>query len=67
MTPNDIPAVRDLLSRYNERFHLRQDFSEEEIAHWICSDVSKDVVWSHVVEENGKITDFISYYLLEVR
>ncbi|KAK4634193.1 Glycylpeptide N-tetradecanoyltransferase [Fulvia fulva] len=65
MKPADIPAVKDLLVRYSERFQLRQEFTDEEIAHWICSDTSKSVVWSYVVEENGKITDFISYYLLE--
>lgn len=67
MKPADIPAVKDLLVRYTERFQLRQDFTDEEIAHWICSDTSKGVVYSYVVEEEGKITDFISYYLLEVR
>ncbi|EGP87678.1 uncharacterized protein MYCGRDRAFT_109408 [Zymoseptoria tritici IPO323] len=65
MKPADIPAVKELLSRYNERFHLRQNFTEEDVAHYLCSDISKGVVWSYVVEEKGKITDFISYYLLE--
>jgi hypothetical protein len=32
----------------------------------LCSAAAKDVVWSFVVEEQGKITDFISYYLLAV-
>lgn len=67
MKPADVPAVKDLLVRYSERFHLRQEFTEEEIAHWICSSTSKGVVWSYVVEEEGRITDFISYYQLEVR
>jgi glycylpeptide N-tetradecanoyltransferase len=62
----DIPAVKNLLARYGERFALRQDFSTEEIAHWLCSQASKGVVWAWVVEENNKITDFISYYALEV-
>lgn len=66
MKSADIPAVKSLLTRYSERFHLRQEFTDEEIAHWICSQTSKDVVSSYVVEENGKITDFFSYYLLEV-
>lgn len=65
MKPADIPAVRDLLVRYTERFQLRQEWTDEEIAHFLCSEVSKDVVRAYVVEENGKITDFISYYLLE--
>lgn len=66
MKPADVPAVRDLLTRFGERFDLRQDFNEEEVSHWLCSEASKDVVWSFVVEDNGKITDFVSYYLLEV-
>jgi glycylpeptide N-tetradecanoyltransferase len=66
MKPADVPAVKELLSRYNERFQLRQNFNEEDVAHYLCSDISKGVVWSYVVEEKGKITDFISYYLLEV-
>ncbi|KXT08805.1 hypothetical protein AC579_8276 [Pseudocercospora musae] len=65
MKPADIPAVKDLLTRYTERFDLRQEFTDDEISHYICSDTTKDVVWSYVVEENGKITDFVSYYLLE--
>ena len=68
MKKEDVPAVMDLLVRYLERFHLRQEWSIEEIEHWLCSDASKGVVWSFVVEdENKKITDFMSYYLLEVR
>jgi len=66
MEKGDIPAVKDLLARYLDRFHLRQEFSSEEIEHWLCSEASKDVVWSYVVEQGGKITDFFSYYLLEV-
>ena len=43
-------------------------FTEEEIEHLMCSEQSKGVVWSYVVEKDGgKITDFVSYYLLEVR
>lgn len=67
MKSDDVPAVMDLLVRYLERFHLRQEWSREEIEHWLCSAASEGVVWSFVVEdENKKITDFISYYLLEV-
>ncbi|KAK4547073.1 hypothetical protein LTR36_001294 [Oleoguttula mirabilis] len=66
MRKGDVPAVRALLARYLERFHLRQEFSEAEVEHWLCSPASKDVVWCFVVEdEEGKVTDFVSYYLLE--
>ncbi|KAI6906050.1 N-myristoyl transferase, partial [Hortaea werneckii] len=66
MKKEDVPAVRELLTKYLERFQLRQEFTEEEIEHLMCSEQSKGVVWSFVVEKDGgKITDFISYYLLE--
>lgn len=66
MKSEDVPAVKDLLVRYLDRFHLKQEFSNEEIEHLLCSAAAKGVVWSYVVEQEGKITDFISYYLLEV-
>ncbi|KAK3720121.1 glycylpeptide N-tetradecanoyltransferase [Vermiconidia calcicola] len=66
MKSEDIPAVKALLTRYLERFHLRQEWTTEEIDHWICSEASKGVVSSFVVEkEGGGISDFVSYYLLE--
>lgn len=69
MQRKDVPAVRTLLISYLERFHLRQEWSPEEIEHWFCSAASKDVVWSYVVEDptTGQVTDFMSYYLLEVK
>jgi glycylpeptide N-tetradecanoyltransferase len=69
MKSEDIPAVMELLVKYLDRFHLRQEWTQEEIAHWLCSDATTGVVWSYVVEdsEKGRITDFVSYYLLEVR
>lgn len=66
MKKEDVPAVKDLLLRYLDRFHLKQEFSNEEIEHLLCSEAAKGVVWCSVVEQDGKITDFISYYLLEV-
>jgi glycylpeptide N-tetradecanoyltransferase len=66
MKPEDVPGVKDLLVRYLDRFHLKQEFSDAEIEHLLCSAAAKDVVWSYVVEQDGKITDFISYYLLAV-
>lgn len=65
MKREDILAVKDLLERYLERFHLRPEFPEEDVEHYLMSEASKDVVWSYVVEQDGKVTDFISYYLLE--
>ncbi|KAK5676504.1 glycylpeptide N-tetradecanoyltransferase [Elasticomyces elasticus] len=66
MKAGDLPAVKVLLTRYLERFGLRQEFGEEELEHWLCSKQSEGVVWSWVVEDGkGGISDFVSYYLLE--
>lgn len=66
MEVNDVPRVKELLNRYLSRYGLRQIFTEEETAHYSCSDSSRDIVWSYVVETEGRITDFASFYLLEV-
>ncbi|KAK4958477.1 glycylpeptide N-tetradecanoyltransferase [Elasticomyces elasticus] len=66
MKTTDLPAVKALLTRYLERFGLRQEFDEQELEHWLCSKQSEGVVWSWVVEDGkGGISDFVSYYLLE--
>ena len=68
MEEKDVDAVHDLLSRYLERFELTQIFTREEIVHWFLNrqDAAEQVVWSFVVEGNdGKITDFGSFYCLE--
>ncbi|KAK4977465.1 glycylpeptide N-tetradecanoyltransferase [Elasticomyces elasticus] len=70
MEAADVPAVLDLLKRYLKRVDLAQEFTEEELVHWLLDKQigSKDqVVWSYVVEkEKGKgITDFFSFYCLE--
>ncbi|ETI29156.1 hypothetical protein G647_01609 [Cladophialophora carrionii CBS 160.54] len=68
MEEKDVDAVHDLLSRYLDRFDLAQIFSREEIVHWFLNrqKPAEQVVWSFVVEGNdGKITDFGSFYCLE--
>ena len=69
MTTADIDSVLDLLSRYLKRFELAQEFTREEIEHWLLNKIKDQddrVVWAYVVEgENGKITDLVSFYCLE--
>lgn len=67
MTEQDIKPVHELLDRYLKRMQLAQAFTEDEIEHWLVNKNKPDdqVMWSYVVEENGKITDFTSFYLLE--
>jgi glycylpeptide N-tetradecanoyltransferase len=70
MGEKDIDAVLDLLSRYLKRTDLAQEFTREEIEHWLIDRTKskKDrVVWAFVVEDSstGRITDFSSFYSLE--
>lgn len=69
MTAADIDSVLDLLSRYLKRFDLAQEFTKEEIDHWLLNKITDQddrVVWAYVVEgEEGKITDLVSFYCLE--
>ncbi|KAG9789956.1 Glycylpeptide N-tetradecanoyltransferase [Exophiala dermatitidis] len=68
MQDKDVDAVHDLLSRYLKRFDLAQEFTRDEVEHWFINRQKPEdqVVWSFVVEnDNGKITDFTSFYCLE--
>jgi len=68
MKESDIDAVLDLLSRYLKRFQMAQEFTKEEVRHWFINKHEKledQVVWAFVVEQEGKITDFASFYCLE--
>ena len=61
MTQSDVDEVRDLLNGFliiNSKAH--QFWSKQEIEHYFLS----SVVQAYVVEEDGKITDFFSFYLL---
>lgn len=48
--------------KYLSRFELAPLFSEEDFVHWFLP--RPDIIDSFVVENNGEITDFISYYTL---
>ncbi|KAF1814384.1 glycylpeptide N-tetradecanoyltransferase [Eremomyces bilateralis CBS 781.70] len=70
MKSKDVPAVQSLLKRYLDRFELAQEFTEEEVEHWLVhhEDSGREqVVWAYVVEEENthRITDFFSFYNLE--
>lgn len=69
MKASDIEPVRDLLNRYLSRFELAQEFTRDEVDHWLFNKTAERndrVIWSFVAEnEDGKITDFVSFYSLE--
>lgn len=62
MEERDVDGVHALLNDYLQRFELKVLFEREEIAHWMLP--RDKVINSFVVETNGKITDFLSFYHL---
>ncbi|ODQ81153.1 hypothetical protein BABINDRAFT_33672 [Babjeviella inositovora NRRL Y-12698] len=67
--PADAPAIHALFDRYQAHFDLIQTFTRAEVDHWLMGgestvDGASKVVHTYVVETEGKITDFFSFYLL---
>ena len=70
MKKEDADAVTVLLQKYLDKVSLAQVFDKEEVVHWLVDEETdplslKRVVWTYVVETDGKITDFFSFYCLE--
>ena len=44
-----------------------QEFTREEVDHWLVNKEKPEdqVTFSYVVEQGGKVTDFVSFYSLE--
>ena len=52
-TKKDIPAIMDLYKRYQGRFDMYPEFTEEEAIHWFIpkvEDGGEQVIWTYVVE-----------------
>lgn len=66
MQAADVPAVGRLLRRYLARFDMAPRFTDAEVRHMFAPARTKDerVTWCYVVEQEGRITDFVSYYSL---
>jgi glycylpeptide N-tetradecanoyltransferase len=62
MEPKDVDGVHDLLTNYLEKFQLKILFTREEVAHSLLP--RDKVINAYVVETDGKITDFLSFYHL---
>ncbi|XP_013394635.1 glycylpeptide N-tetradecanoyltransferase 1 [Lingula anatina] len=61
-TPADVGDAFKLMVKYLTRFDLAPVFSEEEFRHWFIP--RTNIIDSYVVENNGVITDFVSFYTL---
>lgn len=68
MEEKDIEIVWQLYKSWQSRYSLSQIMSKDDIKHWIYGGAKQDVkvVHAFVVEnsETGKVTDFISFYVL---
>ena len=62
MEEKDVNDVYKLLEEHESKFKVRGFYSVEEVNHWFLP--KKNVVYSFVRDDNGKITDFISFYSL---
>lgn len=66
---DDFDQVQKLFRKYQERFDLIQDFTDDEIKHWLFGNLDipdeKKVIHTYVVEnDDGDISDMFSFYLL---
>lgn len=59
---SDVPQAQKLLNKYLEKFDLSPVFTEDEFRHWFLP--HDGIINSFVVENNGIITDLVSYYTL---
>jgi glycylpeptide N-tetradecanoyltransferase len=62
MTHVDVPQAFRLVSEYLKKFSLVPVFTEDEFCHWFIP--RQGIVDSYVVETNGEVTDFVSFYTL---
>jgi glycylpeptide N-tetradecanoyltransferase len=60
--PSDMSEAHNLLQKYLNKFDLAPMFTEEEFCHWFIP--RPGIVDTYVVESEGVITDFVSFYTL---
>jgi glycylpeptide N-tetradecanoyltransferase len=62
MEYKDIPIVHAMLTEYLKKFDTHFEFSQDELIHFILP--RDDVIEAWVIENNGEIQDFFSFYSL---
>jgi len=68
MKRGDVATVLSLLKKYLDTMQMAQEFDEEEFNHWMLDEGTSEaekVIFPYVVETNGRITDFFSFYRIE--
>jgi glycylpeptide N-tetradecanoyltransferase len=58
----DSKQLKKLLDVYLSKFKLYTEYSKKECQHWFIR--RENIIESYVIEKNGKITDFFSFYNL---
>jgi len=58
----DVPKICSLLNTHLEKAKLCPIFDDKDVAHWFLP--RKGVIESYVVEKDGTVTDFVSFYSL---
>ncbi|KAL5006489.1 hypothetical protein ScPMuIL_015295 [Solemya velum] len=61
-TPADVKDVFNLMRTYLKKFDLAPVFTEDEFRHWFIPRYG--IIDSFVVENDGVVTDFVSFYTL---
>jgi glycylpeptide N-tetradecanoyltransferase len=68
MQEKDIDIVFKLYDTWRHRYQISQIMSKDEVAHWLYGGEKQDgkVIHTYVVEdaESGRVTDFVSFYVL---
>ncbi|KAM8723294.1 glycylpeptide N-tetradecanoyltransferase 1 [Sparus aurata] len=62
MTKKDVPVVHRLLREYLSQFNLVPAMTPEEVEHWLLP--QENIIDTYLVENDGKVTDFLSFYTL---
>ena len=66
MTSEDVPSALALVNKYSSQFEIKRVFtSEEEFSHLFLCPAVPNYVFTYVVENESKVTDFVSYYIFE--
>lgn len=60
--PKDVPKAFKLLMDNLSSFHLAPVFDEEEFGHWFLP--KNNIIECFIVENDGNVTDLVSYYAL---
>ena len=58
--PKDLEQCHALFKEHNKSKQIYPEFTLEEFSYWMKP--MKGTVWTYVVEVNGKVLDFVSYY-----